>query len=523
MYRVRTRTLNGGRTCSIVDNTPETIYCPVDCSWNWGNWDNCDAICDGIYATATGRMKRLFNITPEMYGGNPCDSQQMSQMYQQCTKTDCKVDCKHEYGNWGDCDATCDGINTSATGMMTRKLFNTISEMNGGICKPPEILQPCTKTDCKVDCSWNWSEWSPCNANTGQRTRTVNIAIYPSYNGIICPEPQTENCTIPPPITNISGVDILGNINTDNSTDKFMIFKTGTSSFTVQSQGIICDILMIGGGGSGGYFGGGGGAGACIVAIGHTLPGGVCNVTVGPGGTSALSSRSLGNNGGDSLISVNGIIYYRAKGGGRGAEITNNLLTNGIGADGGCGGGAGLGNGNGNIRSGEKDVNTNIVNRESNIGSTIKPNYVVLCNKGGDQLDNTLNNSSYMFAGGGGIGAAGRNHVFGGMEAGPGGDGLNNATINGVPYNFKSHFANNNNNGFIGGGGGGGGGGGASYFNSIQALGGFGGGGNGSSMGTNATIGVANTGSGGGGGGGDGRVGGGSGGSGIVIIRYRTL
>jgi hypothetical protein len=110
------------------------------------------------------------------------------------------------------------------------------------------------------------------------------------------------------------------------------------------------------------------------------------------------------------------------------------------------------------------------------------------------------------------------------MVATPGGAGLNSATINGIPYNFKSYFANNNpfghdNNGYIGGGGSG-----CGYYNSTQAPGGIGGGGKGvanvdSGNKIIATPGAENTGS--GGGAGASWSGNASGGSGIVIIRYR--
>jgi hypothetical protein len=266
---------------------------------------------------------------------------------------------------------------------------------------------------------------------------------------------QTENCTIPPPITDISGADISGNITTTvNSTDKFMIFKTGTSTFTVRSGGVICDILMIGGGGAGGRNGGGG-AGACIVTIGHTLPGGECKVIVG--------ADSTDSNGGDSSISVDGTTLYLAKGGGMGAHISYN------GNPGGCGGGAAYGLGN--TKSGGNDVSTNIVNTANGVistGQTIQPTYAVFGNRGGDQLDNTYNKSAVTGAGGGGIGAAGGNHTNGNLAGGPGGAGLNQATINGITYNFKSYFANNNTfgdiSGYIGGGGSG-----FAYYNSTQA------------------------------------------------------
>jgi len=472
-------------------------------------WSDCDATCDNsnVFGYAYGKMSReLVNTIPEMIEGKACDPPILSQI---CSITNCKVDCYGKWGNWSDCNAN--------TGQKTRTFDISINPLNDGTpCPMKETIQ------CPVDCSWNtWSDWGPCNANTGQRSKTINKTINPLNGGKICPVAQTQNCIIPNPITNIPRDISSGNIR--NSTDKYMIFKTGTSSFNIQSGGVICDILMIGGGGSGGTYGGGG-AGACIVAIGHTLPGGMCSVTVGGGGAGDLSGMRSGNNGADSSIFVNGITYYTAKGGGRGAELTNNISTDGIGADGGCGGGAGVGyglikaGGRASGTPGTSLMNTNVVQSTVRTGPTIKHDYVVLGNKGGGQQDNTYNNNSISCPGGGGIGAPGENHNLGVLAAGRGGNGINQATINGISYNFKIYFANNTTFGDVSGNIGGGGSG-IAFYNSFQSDGGFGGGGRGAANYTNmkiiATSGVANTGSGGGGGGG-------SGGSGIVIIRYRT-
>jgi hypothetical protein len=113
------------------------------------------------------------------------------------------------------------------------------------------------------------------------------------------------------------------------------------------------------------------------------------------------------------------------------------------GNEGGCGGGAGRGD-NG-TRSGGNSTNTNIVNGDTGISPTIQPTYVVLGNKGGDQQQDgpsQLDRSTLSCAGGGVIGAAAPNHGRGDIAAGPGGAGLNQVTINGIPYNFKSYFAN---------------------------------------------------------------------------------
>jgi hypothetical protein len=333
--------------------------------------------------------------------------------------------------------------------------------------------------------------------------------------------------------TNVSGGTFsVGQ--TNGSIDRFMIFTTGTSSFTVPAGGIICDILMIGGGGAGGYGGNqgvgggaGGGAGACIVAINQPLTAGV-SISIIVGAGDAQSTANTGT-GGDSSISIAGSTRYLAKGGGRGERDAQGRNA------GGCGGGTGTSS----IRTGGLAVNTNMVEGTIVNANSRSSTFAVFGNKGGDQEDGRGES-----AGGGGIGGAGGNHLSGNVNAGPGGVGLFQATVGGTTYNFRSYFANGgtpfnfgtlnsaDGNYYIGGGGGG------SVFTTIHdkgpnvgGIGGAGGGGNGgirvrlnpdnTNLGAlDATSGATNTGSGGGGGYYSDRPAG-SGGSGIVIIRYR--
>ena len=301
------------------------------------------------------------------------------------------------------------------------------------------------------------------------------------------------------PTNVLGGTFSIGQIT--GSIDRFMIFTAGTSSFTVPTGGLNCDILMIGSGGS--SWNGGSGAGACIVAVNQTFPEGLCTVVVGAsvGGQTQV-------NGQDSSISVAGTIRYLAKGGGFVSGIANTK-----GGDGGCGGGASpWSTGNGTAASGGIAVGTNIVNAIPNIGVSITSTYAVLGNAGGGN-----GGISGAAGGGGGIEpnvSSGAGSSASSTAAGKGGDGAYQVTLNTSPpktLNFRSYFANNGTFGvengttgnyYIGGGGGGLGSGGS------QGNGGLGGGG-----GVNR-AGVANTGSGG--------STSGASGSGIVIIRYRV-
>jgi hypothetical protein len=301
-----------------------------------------------------------------------------------------------------------------------------------------------------------------------------------------------------------------------DSSDRVMIFKTTgvNHTFTVPSGGLTCSILMIGGGGGG--HDGGGGAGACIVAVGQTLPAGECIVNVGTGGV-------YSTNGDDSFIKVDNADRYRAKGGGGGSGIQSN------GKSGGCGGAGGWGNGYTN--AGGEPVTTNVVNGVGNIGPSRTPNinettvssYQLVGYRGGNQYDATTNLSTKACPGGGGIGEPGINHASGDNNATAGGGGIGHMSLY-YHYYFADYFhlyydssfneLRNGNYINIGGGGGGalkeGGG-----TNSNNNLGGVGGGGRGAfNTNNNWTSGKANTGSGGGGAGG-------LGGSGLVVIRYK--
>jgi hypothetical protein len=309
----------------------------------------------------------------------------------------------------------------------------------------------------------------------------------------------TSNYTkiIPTFIASFTGVDnnapSTHDVVTATPTDRYMIFTAANINytFTVPTDGLNCDILMIGGGGAGGSNGGGGGgAGACIIAINQTLSAGVCVVNVGTGGTASI-------NGGDSFIKIDNIDRYRAKGGGFSSTVDNVA-----GTAGGCGGGATY-NTDTTAESGGAAVSTNVVNGSlAIIGPSITSTYAVMGNSGGSNGTSIGNSGS-----GGGIGTVG-------VITGKGGDGAYQVTLTGAstPINFRNYFANGSTtfgvqdgstgNYYIGGGGGGYGG---NYF-----AGGLGGAGSFS----NSYTSVANTGSGG--------TGGGSGATGIIIIRYRS-
>ena len=197
---------------------------------------------------------------------------------------------------------------------------------------------------------------------------------------------------------------------------------------------------MIGGGGKAGTNCGGG-AGACIVARDRVLPEGTCLIMAGRGG---WWNNGTGGQGQDSVIYVNGVTRWRAKGGGRGGSVNDS----GRGYDGGCGGGGSHYSSGGAYLGGGNYVTTNIIEGGSGYGNGNWGPYAAWGNAGGD------NGSSYSNSGGGGgIGSPG--------SMGYGGYGRYFTNLNGTDYNFRDWFGNGivigsyhtDNNYYIGGGG----------------------------------------------------------------------
>jgi hypothetical protein len=78
------------------------------------------------------------------------------------------------------CIATCDGISTSSIGNIT--FIKTIEATNGGICNAHPNSTPCTKTDCAVDCSGNYSDWIDTSNNPVCPSRTNYSISDNSFN-----------------------------------------------------------------------------------------------------------------------------------------------------------------------------------------------------------------------------------------------------------------------------------------------------------------------------------------------------
>jgi hypothetical protein len=374
-YIVKTPASNQGVSCPISPETETCtkIDCPVNCMGYWDRWTDCDATCDGInpISSRTGTRKRTYTVTtPASNQGASCP---ISQETATCIKIDCPVNCMGNWDRWTDCDATCDGINASVSGRTTRTFTVITPDSNRGVSCPisPET-ETCTKTNCPINCIGTWDRWSDCDStcdgiNTispipGTRSRTFRVTTVAS-NGGSCPIlPEIDSkciksgCLAKIVATTITPIVLVGlNPTQQSSGEKYVVFNYTSDSvglsgqteytFNVTSNNINATILIVGGGGGGGATGGGGGGGD--VSLNNiTLPIGTHKIRVGRGGNGGPLVQNAQSGYNSELILQSGTIYTYY-GGGRGASsysfqsaqagLTNNTYSSG-GGGGGCGG-----------------------------------------------------------------------------------------------------------------------------------------------------------------------------------------
>ena len=86
-------------------------------------------------------------------------------------------DCAGDWGQYSLCDAQ--------TGQQTRTYtISTYKKHAGADCPYTNNFEE-TK-DCDVDCVGNWGQYSPCDAQTGQQTRAYTISIFKKHAGAAC-------------------------------------------------------------------------------------------------------------------------------------------------------------------------------------------------------------------------------------------------------------------------------------------------------------------------------------------------
>lgn len=132
----------GGQACPELEQTRacNTQACPINCAVSaWGAWSDCSKTC----GTGTQKQTRTVTTQPQ-HNGNACPSLEQSR---NCNTDACPVDCVvSEYGEWGECDAECDG------GKQTRTRSVTRAAADGGVaCPDLSEEQDCNTQSCR-DC-----------------------------------------------------------------------------------------------------------------------------------------------------------------------------------------------------------------------------------------------------------------------------------------------------------------------------------------------------------------------------------
>jgi len=161
------------------------------CSGNWGNWTDCDAVCNSNSTTAIGKQKKIYTIKkPQNDKSIKTIETEMA-----CTKQ-CPVNCVGRYNDWGDCNATCSNNQNEADGEQTSNYTITTPASNGGLeCGDNKIKSQKCKKICPVNCVGEWSNWSECVTPAcngkdpfinGKKTRTYKITIPAANGGTSC-------------------------------------------------------------------------------------------------------------------------------------------------------------------------------------------------------------------------------------------------------------------------------------------------------------------------------------------------
>mmetsp|Transcript_87788 Transcript_87788/g.160640 ORF Transcript_87788/g.160640 Transcript_87788/m.160640 type:complete len:642 (-) Transcript_87788:114-2039(-) len=199
----------GGRLCEAA-TTAERAKCGIpceaeslDCRWSdWSVWSACSKSCDGGQRYRARSILRKAQLNGAGCGGlfedfKSCASQPCGPAGQDCTFGD--------WGAWGVCSATCDGI------MRLKRSIASYGSGNGAQCNGAlEVYAPCNPaagqqppTGCEhivpaVHCKW--SDWvsTPCSRTCGggqlQRQRTILTPANRRGDGCKGPVEETVEC-----------------------------------------------------------------------------------------------------------------------------------------------------------------------------------------------------------------------------------------------------------------------------------------------------------------------------------------
>mmetsp|Transcript_90310 Transcript_90310/g.173121 ORF Transcript_90310/g.173121 Transcript_90310/m.173121 type:complete len:1602 (-) Transcript_90310:132-4937(-) len=187
------------KACENVEPCPDKC---VDAQWgDWGVWSKCPVTCGGALQFRT----RVIAVEPNYCGAGVTGP---TQEWLPCNNVTCEPDkdCTFgDWGAWGVCSATCDGI------MRLKRSIASYGSGNGAQCNGAlEVYAPCNPaagqqppTGCEhivpaVHCKW--SDWvsTPCSRTCGggqlQRQRTILTPANRRGDGCKGPVEETVEC-----------------------------------------------------------------------------------------------------------------------------------------------------------------------------------------------------------------------------------------------------------------------------------------------------------------------------------------
>lgn len=179
----------GGKKCPHLYEEKDCNKgkCAVDCKYDWGSWGECTHSCGG------GHMYKAPKISVPAYDGSDGTGKTCPpKMTKTCNSDYCKVDCSmSEWGDWGHCDHTCgDGYQSRTRSTLYEAKYG------GKKCGDKYQKKNCFVEYCAVDCDYEWGEWSACTytCGGGHSARKAKVAKKGRYGGKKCPADESKHC-----------------------------------------------------------------------------------------------------------------------------------------------------------------------------------------------------------------------------------------------------------------------------------------------------------------------------------------
>ena len=144
---------------------------PTPCEVNdWGTWGACSKTCGGGHKT----RQRTVKVYPS--NGPYCPALEDTVL---CNTELCPAACQvSEYGDFGECSATCGGGQKTKTRSIIQGPVGHSDSQD--LSCPSQLVYTvqCNEQACPVDCEVDgWSAWSPCSVECGGGSQTRQRSI----------------------------------------------------------------------------------------------------------------------------------------------------------------------------------------------------------------------------------------------------------------------------------------------------------------------------------------------------------